>query len=276
MPLRASLQIGSLSGCEAVSGTFARPHGRASAEDLRVPGGHPMPDHAPARREMTLPAAAWMAVFGAGLLLVLLVIGIALQLATLEDSRNHIVAQDAKITTLLKGSRAAAEATEPLLSDAKPLLSDAKPLVRDARRALGPLGDSASSLATSTERLPSLIRAFAALTDLAVPVLQDVGRADIAGSIDALDAMIAQVRSEDLIRLSARAARDAPRVVRLQRRLLRVQLETLETQKASLETQRTTLEVQRQALAAVQSIDRKTGGRFPPTGTATDAAPATP
>jgi ABC-type transporter Mla subunit MlaD len=208
-----------------------------------------------------------MAVFVAGLLLVLLVIGIGLQLATLEDSRNHIVAQDAKITRLLKGGESAAGA-------AKPLLRDARPLVRDARRALGPLGDSANDLTTATEGLPSLIRAVAALTDVAVPVLEDARRADIARSIESLDAMIAQIRGEDLIRLSAEAARNAPELIRMQRRLLRVQLRTLETQRASLATQQTTLEIQRQALAAINSIDRKTGGRLPPAGTT--AAPAAP
>jgi hypothetical protein len=215
------------------------------------------------RQPMTLPALAWAAIFGAGLMLVLLVIGIALQLAVLKDSQKHIQAQDAKITELLAKTRAA----EPFARDAVPLLREGAPLVRRARRAIGPLSRATGDVAAATERLPVLVRAGLALTDTALPVLRDIGRSDLAHvlghahvTLDAAGAMLAQLRAEDLIRLSAQAAREAPE---FQRRLLRIQLATLATQRESVAVQRTTLEVQRQALTHIESIDRKTGGQLP-------------
>jgi hypothetical protein len=88
---------------------------------------------------------------------------------------------------------------------------------------------------------------------------------------------MAEIRATNLIAKAARAAELTPELIYLQHRLLRVQKTTLLTQKASLRVQRrtfallgTSLDIQRRTLAAAESIDRKTGGRFPP---ATAASP---
>src|SRR3954468_6562285 len=98
-------------------------------------------------RQTSLPPLAWTAMIVAGVLLVLLVVGIAIQIAILQDSRNHIEAQDAKAALLLRQAREAAPATQ----DAVPLIRDARPLVRKLRKAIGPLMGSGSSLIKATE-----------------------------------------------------------------------------------------------------------------------------
>jgi hypothetical protein len=92
----------------------------------------------------------------------------------------------------------------------------------------------------------------------------------LVGVLDATDQMLAQVRADDLIARSAYAARVTPRRIR---RLLRVQRRTLRVQLQSREIQAQTLETLRLALAAIESIDRKTGGRFPPAPAAGAAGP---
>jgi hypothetical protein len=229
---------------------------------------------------MTLPPLAWTLVIVAGVLLVLMVAGIAIQIAILQDSRGHIQAQDAKASLLLRQARAAAPATR----DAVPLIRDARPLVRKLSSAIGPLMGSGSSLAETTQRLPTLVRTVQVLAGTALPVLADVARANVSRALsagtsvakgvlyrdrltralDATNDLLAEVRAADLVDVTAEAGRDTPR---LMRRLLRIQLVTLEVQKRSLETQLATLDIQRQALVHIESIDRKTGGPVPPTAT---------
>jgi hypothetical protein len=215
-----------------------------------------MPPRADTDQEPRLPPLAWTVLIGAGLLLVLLVVGIGIQIAILKDSREHIAAQDAKLALVVSKVREA----EPTARAAAPLIRQAAPLVRKVSRAIGPLTRSGGSLATATENLPRLIRTTQALAAVALPALSDVRRANLVGALEATNQMLAQVRAEDLIGVTARAARRTPR---LMRRLLRIQLITLTTQKRSLETQLETLDIQRQALVHIESIDRKTGGPAP-------------
>lgn len=201
---------------------------------------------------------------GAGLLLVLMVVGIGIQIGILQDSRNHIRAQDAKLALALRKAESAEPAAKqavPLIQQATPLIQQATPVVRKVSRAIGPLTRSGSSLAAATENLPRLVRTTQALAAVALPALTDVRRADLARSLAAINAMLDEVRREDLIGVAARAGRRTPRYMR---RLIRIQIVTLETQKRSLETQLQTLDIQRQALAHIESIDRKTGGTAPP------------
>lgn len=235
------------------------------------------------RQQLSLPPLAWAVLFGAGLMLVLLVAGIAAQLVILKDSRDHIRAQDAKLALALSSAREIA-----------PEARRAAKQVQPVTRAIGPLGRKSSELATATEGLPRLVRTSQAVAAAALPVLADVGRVDVAhvlstlhdlaGSalyrarlaraLDTTSEILDQVRREDLIRLSARTARNAPRLMRLTRRLMRVQIESLKTQRLQLQTQIVTLDVQREALVHIRSIDRKTGGTAPPTPTPTAPAPA--
>lgn len=234
-----------------------------------------MPKDAP-RTQLTLPPLAWAAIFGAGLLLVLMVAGIGAQLVILKDSRDHIRAQDAKLALALSTAREAAPEARRAARDVLPLLNDARPVVKQLSRAIGPLTRSGDDLATATENLPRLIRTSQALASVALPVLDRLAiladaalyRARLVHALDATNEMLDRVRAEDLIRLSARAARNAPQIVRLQRRTVRVQLASLMTQRDQLRAQLETLAIQREALVHIRSIDRKSG---PPPPT-----PATP
>jgi hypothetical protein len=216
-----------------------------------------MPHETATDKRSTLPPLAWTMLIAAGLLLVLLVVGIGVQIAILQDSREHIRAQDAKLA-LVVGK---VEQAEPFAEEAAPLIRQAGPLVRKVSRAIGPLTEAGAELASSTENLPRLVRTTQALAAVTLPALTDLRRAELANTLHATNEALARVRAEDLIGVAARAGRRTPR---LMRRLLRIQIATLETQKRSLETQLATLEIQRQALVHIESIDRKTGGTAPP------------
>jgi hypothetical protein len=217
-----------------------------------------------ARRQVTLPPLAWALMLGAGLLLLLMVVGIAVQIAILQQSRDHIRAQDKKSALLLRRAEAAA----PAAQQAVPLIRDARPLVRKLRRAIAGLSGAGTSIEGATARLPAIARAVQALAQFALPALdaattvagQVLHRDRLARALDATNELLAEVRSTNLVDISARAGREAPR---LMRRLIKVQLATLRVQKRSLGAQLTTLDVQREALVHIRSIDRKTGGPAP-------------
>jgi hypothetical protein len=200
---------------------------------------------------------------GGVVLMALLVTLLALQLAVLTDSRKHIKAQDAKITKLY-------EAAQPALDDAEPLVRQAGPFVEDLRAGLRSLRGSGPELAAAVDAVPPLLRATVAIADETLPLVRGLSGADVAHvvghahtTLDSAEAMLTQVRAQNLIEDAARSARLTPEIVRLQQRLLRVQLATLRTQRRSRRIQAETLEVQRQALVAIESIDRKTGGPVP-------------
>jgi hypothetical protein len=217
---------------------------------------------------------------GAGLMLLLLVVGIAVLIVILKDSRDHIRAQDEKTAVLLKSLHAAT----PTARQVPPLINEVRPVVRALGRTVGPGGRALRATARAASSLPSLIRTTEDLARLGVPVLSSLGQVNLARillaggtvadallsrdrlttAIDATNRVLAELESENLIPVAADAARDTPPLIR---RLLRVQLQTLTIQRASLRTQRTTLAIQRQALVHIESIDRKTGGTVPPTGT---------
>jgi hypothetical protein len=197
----------------------------------------------------TLHPLAVVGMVGAGLMLVLLVVGIGALIVILKDSRDHIRAQDAKTAVLLSKLRGA----EPTTSR---LIGEARPVVKSLGRSIGPVRTAVSATAQAAERLPALVRVTEALAEAAFPVLGDLREADLAR-------LLAEVRAEGLIPSSARAARETPRLLR---RSVRLQLSSLETQRATLRTLLTSLDVQRQTLESVKSIDRKTGGTVPPGG----------
>src|SRR4051794_5842432 len=190
-----------------------------------------------ARVRAKLHPLAYTALAGLGLLLVLMVVGIAALVVILKDSRDHIRAQDAKTAVLLQKVRAA----QPTASELPGLLDQARPVVRDLGRTIGPTRRAVTATAAATERLPLLIGAAQALAREGLPVLGELRAADL--------------------RAAGQAAEEAPP---LMRRLLSVQLDTLRVQRQSLRTQLSTLDTQREALRHIESIDRKTGGTVPP------------
>jgi hypothetical protein len=197
----------------------------------------------------TLHPLAVAGMIGAGLMLVLLVVGIGMLIVILQDSRDHIRAQDAKTAVLLGKLRAAEPTT-------RAALREARPAVRSLGRSIGPVRKAVGSTAIATERIPVLVRVTEALAGAAFPVLGDLQRADVAQ-------VLAEVRAQNLIPASAEAARETPGLIR---RLVRLQTTTLRTQRVTLQTLLASLEVQRQTLESVKSIDRKTGGTVPAQG----------
>jgi hypothetical protein len=182
----------------------------------------------------TLHPLAYTALIGVGVLLVLMVVGIAMLVVILKDSRDHIRAQDKKTAVLLQKVQAA----EPTAEQVPGLLDQARPVVRKLGRAAGPVQEAITSTAEATDRLPVLVRAGEALAREGLPALSD-------------------------IRDATRAAEAAPQLIR---ELLHVQLVTLDVQREALEVQRETLATQREALRHIESIDRKTGGTVPAQG----------
>jgi hypothetical protein len=199
------------------------------------------------RVRTTLHPLAVVGLIGMGLMLVLLVAGIGALIVILKDSRDHIRAQDAKTAVLLAKVRSAT----PTARQVPSLIAEARPVVRSFGRAVGPVRRAIGATAAATARLPALVRVSEALARVAFPTL------------DSTNQLLAEVRAQNLVPLSARAARETPA---LMRRLLRIQLATLESQRISLRTQLATLGIQQQALVSLKSIDRKTGGTVPPPG----------
>jgi hypothetical protein len=202
----------------------------------------------------TLHPLAYTALAGVGLLLVLMVVGIAMLVAILKDSRDHIRAQDAKTAVLLEKLRAAT----PTARQVPALLDEARPAVRSFGRAIKPVRRAIGATAVATERLPMLIRAAGAIASVVVDI-----RDPLTTALDSANRLLAQVLEQNLVPLSAQAARETPPLLR---ELLRVQRVTLRAQKRALRTQVVTLGIQRQALKHIESIDRKTGGNVPAPG----------
>jgi hypothetical protein len=211
-----------------------------------------------------LPPLAWAGIFGGVFLALALVVLLAVQLAVLTDSREHIRSQDAKITRLY-------EAAGPAVDEARPLAREARPLLARARSGLRALRRQGGTLADAAYAVPRLMRAGEALAAETLPLvraLQDAGLAQTVVDADALihtsGELLRQISAEDLVAVAARSARLAPRILHIQRRLLKVQKATLTVQRQTRGIQAQTLQVQLRALAGIESIDRKTGGRVPP------------
>jgi hypothetical protein len=206
------------------------------------------------RVRTTLHPLAVVGLIGAGLMLVLLVVGIALLVVILKDSRDHIRAQDAKTAVLLAKLRAA----EPTARQVAPLIDEARPAVRGLGRSIGPLRQAVVATAEAATQLPELAHATAAATTRLPELVNTTGK--LARSTIST---FAEVHARNLIPASARAAEQTPELLR---RSLRVQEATLETQKAALRALLESLDIQRQTLVSVKSIDRKTGGTVPAQG----------
>jgi hypothetical protein len=238
----------------------------------------PAPPSTPAR---ALPPLAWVGIVAAVVLIATLVTLLALQLAVLADSRAHIRSQDAKITALYEAARPAARELRPLARGARPALRDGVALISDLRGGLESLREAGPTVTAAVSAVPRIRDVTTALADGTLPLVREIRASGLIGDAESTlaeirasgligdaESTLAEIRAEDLVGVTARAARDAPPLVR---RLIRIQLDTLTVQRHSLRVQRKTLHIQRdllgyikRATAAVESIDRKTGGTFPP------------
>src|SRR4051795_9579544 len=167
----------------------------------------PSPPPRPAPRvRPTLHPLAYTALAGVGLLLILMVVGIAMLVAILKDSRDHIRAQDRKNAVLLQKIHAA----EPTAEQVPGLLDQARPVVRRLGRAVGPVQDAIASTAEATERLPMLVAELARVLP------------ETRSAVQEAPPLIRELLRVQVVTL------------RVQRRALRVQLETLSTQREAL------------------------------------------
>ena len=213
------------------------------------------------RPTLSLPTSAWLLLIGAGVVLVAMLSLLAVQLGVLKDSQRHIVAQDRKITRLMRGAEPAIDAAKPVVGDIADLVDAAAPIVRRARPLLAALGQLdpvgigsavavAGRLAGRLSEGDRLVRAV----DESTALLDALGRAGFVGR-------------------TLRAADVVPYMAEILRRTLRVQRATLSVQRQtrSLRVQLRTLAIQQEALRHIRSIDRKTGGQVPPTPAPTPA-----
>lgn len=221
-----------------------------------------MPAPPPERTTLSLPPLGWLGAIFAAVALAAMLALLVMQLAVLKDSRQHIQAQDAKISKLVGESGPVLRQADPLLRDAAPLVRQATPLVRQATTALRDLG--ASDLGSTLTTVRFLFSALNSNNRLVRTVDQSSALLDALARTGYLERAL---RAADL---APEALRVAYSTLATQRQTLRTQLETRVLQARSLRTQLRTLSIQREALRHIRSIDRKTGGQLPA------AAPAVP
>jgi hypothetical protein len=209
------------------------------------------------------------------------------QLTILSDSREHIVAQDAKVNRLVKGTdpllddlrpatgdvRSLIRQAEPLAREARPLVRAAAPFVRDLRATVIPLlreleGARLGAAVEVTAQLAASLGEngrLVTLVDLGTDLIEGLRDSEfIPRTLRAAD-VVPEMRS-----ILAETLRVQHGTLRTQRRTLKVQRQTREIQKETLAIQRRLLAVQEEALVHIRSIDNKTGG------TVTQPPPATP
>jgi ABC-type transporter Mla subunit MlaD len=216
--------------------------------------------------EIRLSAAMRAGVLIAGAVLLLMAGGIFAQLLVLQDSNDRIHAQDAKIGELRSD-------VEPILDTLRPLLADTRPVLREARQLAGPLSETADDVSAALEPAPRLIRGVLALVGRSLPVVDSLQATlpEVRGVLPELATLLPELRS--LLPQATEFLGEAER-----RRLLRradaaisatLHLESLQSRslrvvRRQLAIQEETLAVQLKALEHVESLDRKTGGEFPP------------
>jgi hypothetical protein len=246
----------------------------------------PKPESAPfARKREPLHPALATAIVGGGLLLLTLTVLMALLLAELHDSGDHIASQDRKVSAVYRAARPLVEEAEPAAEQAVPLLKDARPVIRrlgplarSAQETLEPLEPAAPAVVAAIKRLGPLSSAGLRLTAVAVPVLEQLNAADIAFSlatvrelagrlsdgdrlvqlVDETRSLIAEVTERSLPRKADRSSHRLAEILRIQRM-------TLAVQRRALRVQRRSKAIQAESLVHIESIDDKTGGPVPPT-----------
>jgi hypothetical protein len=234
------------------------------------------------RARLRVSPLAYLAGIVAGVLLLTMIGLLIAQLAVLQDSREHIEAQDHKISSLQAQA-------EPLLRESRPVVRQTERLLRRAPSVLGPAGRSLDSLADAAGTIPRLAAGADLLLGESIPLLQALNASDAPGAIAALgrlaDDLAANDRTVRLVdsanrtldeiarlRLVARTSEALPRLDRRVRELLRLQRRTLSVQIRSFRIQARqqriafrSLGIQQETLERIRSIDRKTGPAPPPT-----------
>ncbi len=209
--------------------------------------------------EVRLSPATRVGALIAGALLLLIAGGIFAQLLVLQDSNDRIHAQDEKIGDL----RADAE---PILDTLRPLLDETRPVLREARQLAGPLGDTADDVSAALEPAPRLVRGVLALVGRTLPVVDSLSATlpEVRTFISELRAVLPEASGflDEAARRELLRRADAAIAATLH--LETLQSRSLRTIRRQLAIQEEKLAKQKQALEHIESLDRKTGGGFPP------------
>ena len=216
-----------------------------------------------------------LAALAGGAMLLTMIVLLALALAELRTSRQHIESQDAKATLLL-------EATQPALDEVPALVEDARPVVADIARLFARL-TGGSGLRGTVEDLPGLVDGAESLLVTAGPLVRSLAASelpatvaetrelvallsasDLPSTVAAADELIATLAEGDRLAGTLDAGRSLLTRVEdlgLPRRAARStrRLKTLvEVQRRSYGVLQRSLEVQRKTLRHTRNIDRKT------------------
>jgi hypothetical protein len=229
-------------------------------------------DEVPAEDGGRSPRTSLLVVGGAVVvaLLVTMIVLLAMALAVLQDSRSHIESQDAKAGALLRNAR-------PPLRSVRPLIREARPVIARLPALFDAVGATGEDLEAAVVRLPSLVVSAETLINETVPLVENLDAADPAQTLIATRELIGALTEDDRLvdsldegralaeqgrafldqvgnlRLPERAVKSSKRLrllLNVQRKAYRIQLQSLE--------------IQRQTLVHARSLDRKTGGTFPP------------
>ena len=210
-------------------------------------------------------------VYIGGLLVFLVLAGIAtllvMQLSVLRDSREHIVATDAKVTEL-------EQRLNPTLTEARPALRQAEPLLREARGLVEPIEETTTSVIAAADALPVALAAGIDLIDQIEPLVNQieplVERAKplasaaltlVQRATPVFDSVAPVVRELDTALDSIPHIEDlAVILTRIQRRSVRLLLRSLRTQQRTERLLFESIGIQRELLKHARSIDQKLGG----------------
>jgi hypothetical protein len=244
----------------------------SGANECATPAPHQTSIEEAAADERRAGRTALMIVGGvvaAGMLATMIVL-LAMALAVLQDSRSHIESQDAKAGALLRNAR-------PPLRTVRPLIEDARPVVARLPALFDAVGATGEDLEAAVVRLPNLVVSAETLINETVPLVENLSAADPGQTLVAARELIGALTEDDRLidsldegralaeqgrdfldqvgnlRLPERAAKSSKRL-----RLL------LEVQRKAYQVQLQSIEIQRQTLVHARSLDRKTGGTFPP------------
>ena len=127
---------------------------------------------------------------GAGALLSAVVVLLALVLAELQVSREHIESQDAKISALL-------DTTEPALDDVPGLVRRADPVLRAAAPLLRAV--SGGEVNDAAGRLGTFVSSASVLVGEAVPLVRSLTAGGLGDAAARANQLMAQLEANDLI-----------------------------------------------------------------------------
>jgi hypothetical protein len=206
-------------------------------------------------------------------LMIAVVVLLAMTLGEMRTSREHIEAQDAKVSALLRRSQPTFQQVPDLAEQAQPLLDRAAPL-------LGSLLASRPRIDEIAGRLPLLMSSLQGLANEGTPLARELRDADIpglvatltdsglSGTLASIQTLIDDLQSGGRLEKALDAttavlgdvqARDLPRRAVASSRRIR---ELLAVQRRAYGLLQRSLDVQQRTLRHTRNIDERLGGEL--------------